>query len=192
MFVASASAPGPEQTLWEGRPSIALLYGKILLLFIRLVIVVLIGYLLVTMGLPAVASITPDVRSFAEQNTTIIELVIVVLGAVVLLPSIFALLGDAARIRNTSYKVTNQRIIIESGVLSRSLEEIDMRSVDDIEFRQKLLERLFGIGEVFVVSTDKVAPRFVLHGIQDPRKTRELIRAAAYQVSQRQLFTRST
>jgi membrane protein YdbS with pleckstrin-like domain len=191
-FFGSASPPGPEQTLWEGRPSVALLYGKILRLFIRAVILVAIAYLVVTMGLPAVASISRETRSFVEQNTTTIEPVIAVVCAVLLLPSISTLLGAAARIRNTSYKVTNQRIVIESGVLSRSLEEIDMRYVDDIEFRQTFLERLFGIGEVFVVSTDKVAPRLVLHGIPDPRKARELIRAAAYQVSQRQLFTRST
>jgi hypothetical protein len=90
------------------------------------------------------------------------------------------------------YRVTTQRIIIESGLFSKSLEEIDMRSVDDIEFRQSFLERIFGIGEIAVVSTDKVAPRRTLHGIRDPRNTRELIRGAAYHVSQRQLFTRST
>jgi membrane protein YdbS with pleckstrin-like domain len=88
--------------------------------------------------------------------------------------------------------VSNQRIIIQSGVLSRSLEEIDMRSIDDIEFHQTFLERLFGIGEVYIVSTDKVAPKLALHGIHDPLKIRELIRSTAYQVSQRQLFTRST
>jgi hypothetical protein len=88
--------------------------------------------------------------------------------------------------------VTNQRIVIESGFFSRSLEEIDMRSVDDIEFRQSFLERIFGIGEILVVSTDKVAPRLALDGIHDPRNKRELIRSTAYQVTQRQLFTRST
>jgi uncharacterized membrane protein YdbT with pleckstrin-like domain len=178
--------------LWEGRPSVAVLYGKILRLFIRLVIVIVIGYLAITMGLPALASISAADRSFVDQNTTNVELGIALVGIIVLLPTIFALLSAAARIRNTSYKVTNQRIVIESGVLSRSLEEIDLRSVDDIEFRQAFMERLFGIGELFVVSTDKVAPKIILHGIPDPRKTREVIRSAAYQVSQRQIFTRST
>ena len=192
LFVAPSSTAGPEQTLWEGRPSVAVLYGNILRLFIRLVVIIVIGYLVMTMGLPAISSISAANRSFVEQNTTNIDLGIALVGIIVLLPSIFGLLGAAARRRNTSYKVTNQRIVIESGVLSRSLEEIDFRSVDDIEFRQAFLERLFGIGQVFVVSTDKVAPKLMLHGIPDPRKTRELIRAAAYQVSQRQLFTRST
>src|SRR5215471_8056487 len=105
VFVAPASAPGPEQVLWEGRPSIALLYGKILRLFLRLVIVVVIGYLAVSMVLPAVASISPETRSFIDQNTPAIELGIVVVSALALLPSFFALFGAAARIRNTSYKV---------------------------------------------------------------------------------------
>jgi uncharacterized membrane protein YdbT with pleckstrin-like domain len=184
--------PGPEQVLWEGGPSIALVYGKLLRVVIRFIIVVIIGYFAFTMGLPALASVSSDLNSFIEQNATLISLGIVIVLALVVVPSIVALLRAIARIKNTRYRVTNQRIVIESGVLSRSLEEIDMRSVDDIEFQQTFLERLFGIGEVFIVSTDKVAPKLALHGIHDPRNTRELIRSTAYQVSQRQLFTRST
>jgi membrane protein YdbS with pleckstrin-like domain len=191
-FFASSAPPGPEQVLWEGGPSIALVYGKLLRVVIRLIIVVIIGYFAFTMGLPALASISSDLNSFIQQNGTLINLGIVIVLALAVLPSIVALLQAIARIKNTRYKVTNQRIVIESGVLSRSLEEIDMRSVDDIEFQQTFLERLFGIGAIFVVSTDKVAPKLALHGIHDPRNTRELIRSTAYQVSQRQLFTRST
>jgi uncharacterized membrane protein YdbT with pleckstrin-like domain len=131
-------------------------------------------------------------RALVEQNRNAIELAIVVCLSIIALPSVVAMAQALARIKNTRYKVTNQRIVIESGVFSRSLEEIDMRSVDDIEFRQTFLERIFGIGQVFIISTDKVAPRFALHGIPDPLKTRELVRATAYQASQRQLFTRST
>jgi uncharacterized membrane protein YdbT with pleckstrin-like domain len=127
-----------------------------------------------------------------DQNANAIDLAIAVVLAVAVLPSVAALVAAIARVRNTHYKVTNQRIVIESGVFSRSLEEIDMRTVDDSEFHQPFLERIFGIGDVLIVSTDKVAPRLALHGIRDPRNTRELIRATAYQVSQRQLFTRST
>jgi uncharacterized membrane protein YdbT with pleckstrin-like domain len=171
---------------------VALVYGKILRLVIRLVIVSIVGYLAIAMGLPALASISSQASSFVEQNATTLYLVITVVLLLLLLPTVFALLQALARLRNTHYRVTNQRIVIQSGVLSRALEEIDMRMIDDIEFRQTFLERLFGIGEVYIVSTDKVAPKLSLHGVHDPLKTRELIRANAYQVSQRQLFTRST
>jgi len=112
--------------------------------------------------------------------------------ALIVLPSLFGLLQAIARIRNTHYRISNQRIVIQYGVLSRSLEEIDLRSIDDIEFHQSFVERLFSIGDVFIVSTDKVVPKMALHGIGDPLKIRELIRSNAYRVSQRQLFTRST
>jgi membrane protein YdbS with pleckstrin-like domain len=191
-FFASSAPPGPEQVLWEGGPSIALVYGKLLRVIIRVVIVIAIGYLAFAFGLPALGSVSSDLNSFIEQNSSAIYVGIVVVLALAVLPSVIALLQAIARIKNTHYRVTNQRIVIESGVLSRSLEEIDMRSVDDIEFQQSFLERMFGIGQVFIVSTDKVAPKLALHGIHDPRNTRELIRSTAYQVSQRQLFTRST
>ena len=191
-FLMPGTPPGPEQVLWEGGPSIALVYGQILRVVIRFIIVVVIGYLAFTMGLPALASVSSDLNSFIEQNATLINLGVVIVLALLVLPAVIALLRAIARIKNTHYRVTNQRIVIESGVLSRSLEEIDMRSVDDIEFRQTFLERLFGIGQVFIVSTDKVAPKLNLHGIHDPKNIRELIRSNAYQVSQRQIYTRST
>jgi membrane protein YdbS with pleckstrin-like domain len=191
-FFVPGSTPGPEETLWEGRPSIALLYGKLVRLFIRLIIVVVIGYFALTSGLSVLASLSSAASSFVEQNNTVLVLGILIVLALFLLPAVMALLQAWARIKNTHYRITNQRIVIQSGVLSRSLEEIDMRSIDDIEFQQTVIERLFGIGQVFVVSTDKVAPKLSLHGIPDPLKIRELIRSNAYQVSQRQLFTRST
>jgi membrane protein YdbS with pleckstrin-like domain len=189
---ASGGVPSSEQTLWEGRPSVALLFGKLVGVIIRCLVLFTIGYFLITIGLPTLASLSAEMRSLVEQNRNAIELGIVVFLSITVLPSVVALPQALARIKNTHYKVTSQRIVIESGVFSRSLEEIDMRSVDDIEFHQTFLERIFGIGQVFIISTDKVAPRFALHGIHDPLKTRELVRATAYQASQRQLFTRST
>ena len=121
-----------------------------------------------------------------------ISWVIVAILFIALVPSAAALFGAIAQIKNTHYKVTNQRILIERGVLSKSLQEIDMRSIDDTEFHQSFLERIFGVGELSIEFTDKTAQHVVLHGIRDPRSTRELIRATAYQLSQRQLFTRST
>ena len=191
-FFVPGGAPGPEETLWEGRPSIALLYGKLVRLFIRLIIVIVIGHFALTSGLSVLGSLSSAAASFVEQNNTVLVLGILVVLALLLLPAVMGLLQAWARIKNTHYRVTNQRIVIQSGVLSRALEEIDMRSIDDIEFQQTVFERLFGIGQVFVVSTDKVAPKLSLHGIPDPLKIRELIRSNAYQVSQRQLFTRST
>jgi uncharacterized membrane protein YdbT with pleckstrin-like domain len=170
----------------------ALVYGKALRIILRLIALTVVAYLIVEVALPALAQTSTDVRSLIDTNASTIAWATVLLVIIAMLPAVFALFSTIARLKNTHYKVTNQRILVERGVLSKSLEEIDMRVVDDTEFRQSFLERLFGIGEVRIVSTDKVAPKIVLDGIHDPRNTRELIRATAYQASQRQLFTRST
>jgi membrane protein YdbS with pleckstrin-like domain len=188
---APAGAPVEEQTLWEGGPSVALIYGKVLRLVIRGIVLFAIGYFVITTGLPAATSI-PAIQSLVGESADTIQWAIVAILVLALVPPLIQLFTAVARIKSTHYKVTNQRILLERGVFSKSLEEIDTRSVDDTEFHQTLLERLFGIGEVWIVSTDKVAPKEVLHGIRDPRKTRELIRTVAYQASQRQLYTRST
>jgi hypothetical protein len=192
VFTQGAAPTAPEQTLWEGSPSLALVYGKILGLIIRVVVLIVLGYLIIEIGLPALEGLSPDFRDLIEPKAAMISWLVVAVLLIALVPSAAAIFSAIAQIKNTHYKVTNQRILIERGVLSKSLEEIDMRSVDDTEFGQSFVERLFGIGEVSIVSTDKVAPKVVLRGIRDPRNTRELIRSTAYQVSQRQLFTRST
>jgi hypothetical protein len=51
---------------------------------------------------------------------------------------------------------------------------------------------MLGIGQVTLISSDKSSPVYTLQNIKDPRGVRELIRSHAYQVSQRQLFTRAT
>jgi hypothetical protein len=187
-----AETSSAEQVLWEGSPSVTLVYGKALRLVIRAVVLFAIGYAVETIVLPAAGSISPDIQSLLDQNASAIYWIIVIVLVVALLPPLVALPLAVARLKSTHYRATNQRIVVEHGVFSKSLEEIDMRLIDDTEFHQSFVERLFGIGEVWIVSTDKVAPRIMLHGIRDPRKIRELIRANAYQVSQRQLFTRST
>jgi len=97
-----------------------------------------------------------------------------------------------AKQRSTMYTVTNQRVIIEQGILSKSLSEIDLRYIDELQFSQTVLDRILGIGTVTLVSSDKVFPTTSLRKIKDPRGVREIIRAQTYQVSQRQLFTRAT
>ena len=39
------------------------------------------------------------------------------------------------RLRSTMYRVTNQRVLVEQGVLSKTVDEIDLRYVDDSSSR---------------------------------------------------------
>ena len=67
-----------------------------------------------------------------------------------------------------------------------------MRTIDDITFHQTFVERLLGIGQIAILSSEPSTPRVRLVGVTDPRQVRELIRGSAYQATRGQLFTRST
>jgi membrane protein YdbS with pleckstrin-like domain len=176
---ASAQSPTNEETLWRGSPSLLVLLGHVFLM-----LVVLIGVPLLA-GL--IASQTNDLDAKSRINhigwlVTLIILIVQFIGFFVAL----------MKQRSIQYTITNQRVLLEHGVLSKSLNEIDMRTIDETEFFQKFTERLLSIGSVTLISSDKVFPTTTLRSIKDPRAVRELIRSHAYQLSQRQLFTRAT
>lgn len=172
----AAQAPAAEQTLWRGSPSWLLLLGKIIWLVLA-------------------ATVLPAVLVWANNrflpDPAAMRIVWFVVAAVILWRAVGVVIA-LMRIRSTLYTVTNQRLIIESGIAEKTVEDIDLRYIDETHFRQRIVERMLGIGNVTIISSDKVAPQFVLRGIPDPRTLRELIRARSYEVSQRQLFTRAT
>ena len=128
-------------------------------------------------------------RADDDPGLTIMGMVISVIATVV---AAVSLVAGIIILRSTKYTITNQRILIEKGLFSKSVGEIDMRLIDDSQFAQNFFHRLLGIGQVTVMSSDKNSPEFVLQGVSDPRAIRELIRTHSYQASQRQLFTRPT
>jgi uncharacterized membrane protein YdbT with pleckstrin-like domain len=115
-----------------------------------------------------------------------------VITAILLAVQLVMFLVAWLRLRSTMYTITNQRVLIEQGVFTKSVDEIDLRYVDDSQFVQTFVDRVLGIGNVTLISSDKTSPRYMLRSIKDPRGVREIIRAEAYQSSQRQIFTRAT
>jgi hypothetical protein len=67
-----------------------------------------------------------------------------------------------------------------------------VRTIDDILFHQSFFERLVGVGQIALVSSEPSNARLTLVGVINPREVRELIRNSAYQATRGQLFTRST
>ncbi len=171
--------PRREQTLWHGSPSATLLMPHIF------------GIIVVAIAVPLFfrffAGTMPDEARAGDMRTFGWWAVGILLAI-----QLLALAIAWVRLRSTSYTVTNQRVLIEQGVFSKAVDEIDLRYVDDSQFFQTFADRILGIGHVTLISSDANTPRYVLRSIKDPRTVRETIRAEAYQISQRQVFTRST
>jgi uncharacterized membrane protein YdbT with pleckstrin-like domain len=175
------SAPQPavrEETLWQGSPSGTLLVGHIA------------GIVFVLIAIPLLA------RFFAATMHEVQADGMIRFGwwatAILVTIQLIGLLVAWIHLRSTMYRVSNQRVIVEQGIFSKTVDEIDLRYVDDSAFTQTLVDRILGIGSVTLISSDKSSPRYVLRSIKDPRGVRELIRAEAYKNSQRQIFTRAT
>jgi hypothetical protein len=92
--------------------------------------------------------------------------------------------------KRVKYTLTNQRLIIERGIVGLQIDEIDLRLVDDIRSVQGVVGRMFGFGNVEVTSNDKTEPWEPIYGILQPKAVREDIRDAAYAVSSNQYFVR--
>lgn len=175
----SPALPAVEETLWRGTPAWTVLVGHIIGLAVTLILLPVLTH--------AAASRALDLESASNITragwllTAILLLVQLVIFGVALL-----------QLRSTLYTVTNQRVIIETGLIAKALSEIDLRYVDDSQFSQGVVHRMLGIGNVTLYSSDTTTPVYMLRSIRDPRGVRELIRAHAYKVSQRQLLTRAT
>ena len=167
-----------EETLWRGTPSPILLIGKIIVLAVTLIAIPLVAYLF--------ASTVSDDFEKAGNIRMAGWVIAAILSAVQLVALVVAWL----KLRSTLYIITNQRVMIEEGILTKTVNEIDLRYVDDSQFFQGLTDRILGIGNVTLHSSDANTPSYMLRSIRDPRGVRELIRTHAYQVSQRQIITR--
>ena len=83
------------------------------------------------------------------------------------------------RARAISYRVTSRRVVVQTGVLSKRLEQVDLYRVTDYSVDRPFSQRLLGTGNLLLKTVDKGCPELVLHGIKtDVVALYERVRAA--------------
>ena len=75
----------------------------------------------------------------------------------------------------TRYCLSEDRLFVSEGFLNIKDDEILLYRVRDIDTRRSLWQRLFGVGTITVISSDKTMPALVLKNIKDPVFVKELI-----------------
>ena len=75
----------------------------------------------------------------------------------------------------TRYSLSEDRLFLSVGFLNIKDEEVLLYRVRDINTSRTLWQRLFGVGTVTVVSSDKSMPTFELKNVKDPMAVKELI-----------------
>ena len=105
---------------------------------------------------------------------------------------LFSLLGIIFLFRawynivSRQYRLTTERLFIRSGLIARHVEELELYRVKDLKLQQGILERIFRIGTITVLSTDDTTPVVVLSGIADPEPVKEVIRSQYRAARQRE------
>jgi membrane protein YdbS with pleckstrin-like domain len=74
------------------------------------------------------------------------------------------------RLRATRYRISNYRIDYERGILKKRIDTLELWHVDDISFEQGIVDRMFNVGSIIVISADRTNPRLELHGVPNPRQ----------------------
>jgi uncharacterized membrane protein YdbT with pleckstrin-like domain len=76
----------------------------------------------------------------------------------------------------SEYRLFHDSLEVETGIVARRIETIQLFRVRDLGLVQSMLNRIAGVGDVIVTSTDQSAPHYRLRGVEDPRKVYEQLR----------------
>lgn len=75
----------------------------------------------------------------------------------------------------TRYSLSEDRLFQSIGFFNIRDEEVILYRVRDITLTRNLMQRLFGVGTVTVLSSDKSMPMLVLKNVKNPVGVKELI-----------------
>jgi uncharacterized membrane protein YdbT with pleckstrin-like domain len=81
--------------------------------------------------------------------------------------------------RGSRYKITTQRIVVETGVFSKKLHQLDLYRITDYVVERPFGQRLAGTGNLIVQAMDETTPKVRLDGLKtDVVALYEKLRAA--------------
>jgi len=82
-------------------------------------------------------------------------------------------LWEWLKLRNIEQGVTNKRVILKKGIISRKSEEMKISSIETVEIIQGVIGRIFGFGTVKV--TGRGISDLVFKNINDPMDVKRKI-----------------
>src|SRR5580692_5254291 len=150
---AHAVPDDKEEIYFEGSPPMRAFSGKVFLSVLIGLVLVAIGILLIHKQIgPWWAWAVLFLLAFAIQ---------------------FIPLADSKRV---SYRITNYRIDFERGLLTKTIDTMELWHIEDLHFHQSLMGRIFNVGSILVLSTDDTMPQRTLWGLPNPRPIYEMLK----------------
>lgn len=134
-------SPG-EQVIFEGHPS----WRAILGFYLK--------------GALIAAIVGVIAKLFGAGSGTVFLIVLVIIGLTVLI-------GFVKRVA-TTYTITNRRLNIKRGIVSREIQETRLERVQNVNYRQSVYQRLMQIGDVDFDTAAGDDYNFIFAGVADP------------------------
>ncbi|MBQ8795541.1 MAG: PH domain-containing protein [Clostridia bacterium] len=75
----------------------------------------------------------------------------------------------------TIYKLTEEKLFVETGFLSKKEEEVRLYRIMDLTLNRPLGQRIFGLGTIHCCTADKSTPEFDIKKIKNSRDVKNLL-----------------
>ncbi|PCC98015.1 PH domain-containing protein [Halopseudomonas pelagia] len=86
-------------------------------------------------------------------------------------------LYEYLKLRSIEQGVTNKRVILKTGFISRHTEEMKLNSIETVEIRQGVMGRMFGFGTIEV--TGRGISDVVFKGVDEPMVVKRRIESVS-------------
>jgi uncharacterized membrane protein YdbT with pleckstrin-like domain len=134
--------------MFEGHPS----WRAILAFYLKGLLIVLV-----------VAAIAAGITTIAAKDSRTSTVVIVAIVGVALV----ILVGFIKRV-TTHYTITNKRLRIQRGIISRDIQETRLERVQNVNFSQGVFQRMLQVGDVDFDTAGGDDYNFVFAGVAQP------------------------
>lgn len=152
-----------EEEIWSGTPSqlanLPICFFFIFLLFI--------GPIVIGLLKPIPDYGTPFANNFGLCAFWMIMITLISIPVIIL---------QYLKVRATRYVITTQRVKIMKGILSKDVTEVELYRVKDTAAHQSLFLRLFGLGNIKIISGDAKSPVLFIMAIPKAVDIREKLR----------------
>ena len=75
----------------------------------------------------------------------------------------------------TVYKLTNEKLLIESGFLSKKEEEVRLYRIMDLTLNRPFGQRIFGVGTIHCCTADKSSPEFDIIKVKNASEIKNML-----------------
>jgi membrane protein YdbS with pleckstrin-like domain len=123
------------------------------------------SYMLAGLVIIAGCALAGTLPTLAHQKWTV---ALIAGGALALLGIVWWAYLTLQR-RSLHYRITTRTIDVESGILSRKIETLQLWKVRDLEFVQSFWDRMLSIAHINIVTHDVTTPKLVMWGLPDSR-----------------------